>query len=693
MVFDAERRDSLRLKVDPAEVRIQKPDALVGATVVDLSATGGGLLVPSHLVDDLDDFEIHLELGEKLAFDARAKIARREPVQGEQQLLGLSFENLEEDSLGVLSQFLMSSLATSSDARSIQKLLRSPYVGASEKKKIQGIVQHYLFRLGNSIRVFKDDRQIEVLLRARGYEERDGKVLLGLRVLQGSGSTLVVGESLLFLFAGNSALNFFRSSVVSATDIDVWIESPARIQQAGFRRSSRTKVPVSHVVNIEIVHPRLAGKTIIKPVFELGAYGLSFAFDPKTDALFPGEHLPKVKIDLPDSQVMASAYIRSVRADRSKSKLVCGIELEEFASQKDMEAWEDFVISNEYPTSHVGKSKDVDDLWAVLESSGYLQEYVAEMREHLEREFFHSWKAHADNTWLGRFVLLKKNDRPVGTIATSLVYPATWMVHHFGIDRHARMDKLGLFSLARDAYCSLGRLFLLMSEVDNWIVFFDSRSGWDDWVCTKFVENYPDKDDFVLDDYSLFRWTQGHGLQAPDCRDIKIVKDKLVYDEMLSNRLARICPPLEMEAYAYQKPEISLSQFQKRCAQNGYERSRTIFHAVQSSRPVASLIAETGEEGVNIFGLLNSCRIVPLESQIHDRQRVYECLLYRAIEFYQARGKREFLFSGDEKMIHESFFKSLGYRFVAKGIRLISRKKLVPVYMTYLDELLGILHG
>jgi hypothetical protein len=373
--------------------------------------------------------------------------------------------------------------------------------------------------------------------------------------------------------------------------------------------------------------------------------------------------------------------------------LACGTEILGFSKSREAERWRRFVFHAGHARLRLGKRALVKQAWKVLDSSGYVALTDESKRVHMKNSFFASWEKHAGKPEVNRFFLLLKGDQPVGTAAASLLYPGTWMAHHFGIDEKERKeDKRKLFDLAREIYS--GIMFMLghMASLDYFVFYFDRIKTFHEMAFGQFLKRYPAKEEFLYDGFKLFCYTPQANQPEPravrDSPDIDIVSGDRRLLGLLSRHLRAHLPPIEFEAFRYAEEEITLEGFSRACAAKGHERERHIFFAQNGDEPLAALIAETGEEGLNVFGLFNKCWFVYLKPEATRDDRVKDRLLRKAIRYYGSKGKKSFLLLGSRNGEPEDLLEDLGFSYVADGLRWLGRRAIIPAYMNYIEELM-----
>ena len=103
---------------------------------------------------------------------------------------------------------------------------------------------------------------------------------------------------------------------------------------------------------------------------------------------------------------------------------------------------------------------------------------------------------------------------------------------------------------------------------------------------------------------------------------------------------------------------------------------------------MAALIAESGGEGVNIFGLMNRCFIMSLTAEAVS-PAAKAALLGKAEQHYDLLEKQHFIFF--DGVAEDSGFVSLcGFELISEGMRFIAHKRVVPAWLSYLANVLSL---
>jgi hypothetical protein len=652
----------------------------------------GGALASAPLVGQLHGSPaLRIHLGEHGAFDAEVLLLGPAAEAGGGNLLAFRFQTLSGEALGMLSGFLCSEHAqagkrlertfTSRDANLVIDA-STPMRESPEHSAPLSLLRHYLNDEQRHLFLFDERREATVPLGSARMVERAGAsvVLAGLPV---GVAALDETDEHIFFCADELAVTWFRARLARQGPSEVSIAAPDRLFQGGFRCSRRVVPPWGHPVMAMIENPFLLGEGIVRPVAEIAGNGFAIAFDPARDRLFPGQHLRRVRLDLPSGTVEMRCVLRMCRGGQAGA-MTAGFEIASFSSPEDHDRWMRALIPCLFPRARIGDAQVVSDAWARLERSGYLELIEPLERSRLRTPFFDDWTRQASHPGLhARFVLSYQDGSPIGITAANLVYPKTCLVHSGGIDKAAQGtgQVLDLYAASFLFAHTMGEYCLSM---------FDAEKRTNAVLFEHFVRHYATSSDNVFHRFTLYKWHASHGGAPVSGRpsrfyDVVSANGKLM--RALWEQQQATLSPLEIDAYGFSPDGRCMQQFSERCAADGYHRRRQIFFALRDGSPLAALIAETGSEGMNVFSLLNACSMVFLRCPAEEREDVARSLLLRGIDYYNGAGTEAFLFLASSADEQQACQPELGFTYVAQGWRWLAAKRVIPAYITYLRDL------
>ncbi len=682
-----DRRDSYRFKVNKDQVEVKDPPDYSGDLIKDISASGASFFVPNGRIFDLKKDWIVLKFADYPCLETRIT-----PIWAAEKggifKAGFRFQEMDQETLGILSRFLIDNFLEEN-----QKLSKGyPGDGVSIEKGNKRVIcelfkYHCLFR-HQPLLIYSGDLLLPVTLQVEELLNDESRSLIKIAINGGKEDIIETGKEYIFSFPGSNAINFFKAKVFRAELNFLMITLPFFIQQRGFRDSLRISPDPDHV-NLVIKHSRLPGVYLKKSVLDIGAKGFSFPFDPERDLLFPGEHINDVTLNLPEGPVRVEGVIRSIHTHLDK--MAYGFEILQFICHKEKEIWMRYVLLATHERLKIGKKEDTLIFWEVLKNSNYIgKEVTPSLRPVLKKRFFEAWGKHPEHSRINQNLILFQKEKPVATVSMNLLYPKTSLGHHLSIDRRIRKN---IFDVGRELVSGFLYILRHLIHTEYFLSYFHADKTWNDLLYGRFLGSYPRCEDFVYDRYHLHKcllYPEKVGSQMV-MRGVDIVPSNPMLLQMLSQYLRGNLHEREFEAYSYNEDEITLEDFSRRCLHYNYERKRRIFFAMVAGKPLAALIAETGDEGVNTFNLLNCCRIVFLTQEAKQDDMLLAQLMAQAIRFFTDEKKQEFIFFGEYDGKPKQILEKCGVKYVTDGMRWLGSSKMLPAYINYIEETLGML--
>jgi hypothetical protein len=680
---NADRRFTYRLDLPEDRVRLHAPS--VGRVVVaDLSASGSGLIVSPDDFDRVSAEPATFDFGTGQSFRVRLNPVRVAKL--DQQLrVGARFQDLPVAGMRVLSQFLIREFLE--ENKTLARLLEDPRTLTTRSRTfIRRHLRRCLLAEGRPLRVYSQGKILPISILAVRMRDDHGRIVIEAHA---NYSGLEEGRSYAFVVAQTGSVTHFTARVEHHSDPTLHIALPEEVYQAGFRDSLRTDLPAAGRATVVCGHPRLPDELITRPLLDLSARGFAFESDPESDLLFPGDRLEQVEIRFEDKVYRAVGTIRGIAPHKSSSRYSCGVEIVGFADAAEEHHWRERVFAHAHPRVALPEpSRGAEGAWRVLDRSGYVSLWTREPGSpSVSSEFHRFWRGARPE--VGRLLLLETDGEAVATMAGSLLYPRTWLIHHFGVDKTQRASPVAFLSFAREMYAALMYVLQHVAPLDYFVIYVEKDKRWTQALYADFVDRYTPAADSRYDELRVFRCCpeEPRTGRTRKVTTIEVVPADPAALKTVSQRLRSALGPLEFDAFAYDEDNIDLAAFGDQCRTQSYDRARHVFLALEQGHAVAALIAESGEEGANLLGLMNRCRLFALGADgIPGAAR--EALLDTAKWHYSDLGKHSFVFLGDaNEDIQE--LEDLGYQFVSEGVRWLARRNLVPAWLTFVENSLA----
>ncbi len=680
-----DRRDSYRLDLQPGETRVYVAH---GAEVElrDLSATGSSLLLrgAGTMRGAPEVLPALIKLDDRHAFSADLHVVRQSrPMDGVAEL-GARFGTLTAGGLRTLSRFMIREFGKR-NADVSRLLTASASVRITNPTFISSLLRRRARLGGQPMQVLDGPRRLPIGLVIDRTERDGGRGTIHATVTE-QGVPLEVGREYTFLVAGSGAVFVFSSPVVDSGPGHAVLAIPGEVHQTGYREACRMPVSGSAAAEVAFQVTRVPCERWLRRLSDVTARGFSFLADPECDILFPGDQLSDVTIALEEGPVEACGIIRSIVPRDDGRQLQCGVELVEHAGSKAARRWSRFVFRQTYPQLRTVSGPGAEASWRILDSSGYVRLWTPPADEAgLHSDYLKFWGSPLSE--VGHGLILDGERGPAGLAAGSLLYPRTWMLHHLSVDEKEQSSgpRRRLMEHSRQLIGGIVEQVRRETPIEFFVIYLEDGKRWNERIYGDFARRYFDESKLLYTPLRVYRAST-----AEPGRDAVLTPGGVTIvpaNESLWTVLARGLERLgaiERAAFAVGQEEIDLATFSVECAIRGYERRRQALFAVAEGAPVAALVAETGDEGINIFGLLNTCRVFSLTDVPVD-PAVKRALLAGAFDLYRAQGKRRFLFLDDDPAGTDEL--PPGLDLVSGGVRWLAHRDVMAPWTAYLDEL------
>jgi hypothetical protein len=686
----SDRRDSYRIVAEGSGAWVESDLGGVALRVHDLSARGAGLRLVEGSLDAVRRTDLTLRLEGHPEFGALLRPVRGLDPSPADGLLGFNVAEIDRSGLSVFSSFL--STLYSQNTHLVGRLTNSssPTLSIRGASAIRSLLTSRLLVAGHSLQAHYRGGAPALFLKVIQLGPGDAGCLECMNLGAPSGAVADLGAPVFFTFPGFNSISYFTAPVVASRGAEIAVAVPDVVYQTGFRGSPRHVLTGSQVV-VRFEHPLLRGTVIEKPIIDISGVGLSFAFSPGADALFPGQRLGRIRIELPEGPVLVDSALRGVERSRTGEPRSIGVEFLRFEDPASVARWLAYLFRNAHATLVDGTPSDVPDYWRTLERSGYLKLVQERRLPVVEKRFWKVWGDVGRSALSPRFILSRSQARSHGTIAASVFCPRTWLLHHFGVDESARHDRQLFFDIVSDIASGVFYMLTHFVELSYYLGIFEAHKPWNDLLFINFLKSLSTSDDYLLEEFGLYRISTAQAI-APGGSETTFRVSELTAElrDALTDRLRSAVSPLEFDAMSYESSEITMERFSEECRALGIDRSRSVFVARRGELLIAVLLAESGDIGANVFGLYNHCRVIFFEPDEPERREILRDLLQVAVTHYRSCAADEFFFLSETTESRE-FLETLGFEYIENVHRYVGRRSILPIWLNYIRQSFDVL--
>ena len=374
-----------------------------------------------------------------------------------------------------------------------------------------------------------------------------------------------------------------------------------------------------------------------------------------------------------------------MRHGQASGSAVCGLRVRP-ASDWDDARWQDQVGELLYPTTRSSATWSADS-WELFREAGYFNIHGRSAAHFgLLREAFANVSRRLDTfPDLGVQVVWPSERGIEGSVSLLRICGGAWLGYQLASrSRSARPEVAApARSVLRDinlrAYGNLAN----HPEFDWFIQYVPDNVPWSKWAYRDFPLRYEDS--------GLASVTTFQALQA-ECGETRSSRPYGCdvgppSDEELARLLARIAatrPAPYVESLDLIHSRLDLAAARAVWDRAGFTRERGVLIARRDGRAVAGAILDLAEEGLHLFGLLDTVRLFALDE---PDDLAFAALLEAARGWYWARGKRAYAYFREDPT--GEHVERVGLTDLGTAYLTIISAELLPDFLDHIYEITG----
>lgn len=402
------------------------------------------------------------------------------------------------------------------------------------------------------------------------------------------------------------------------------------------------------------------------------------------DLVFPGLLPPLLELHADNGQVITLRgeirYVSSVRADGT---VLCGLSVLPYSS--DEARWVRFVSQAASPNTRTSENLE-DGLWDLFTRSGFfsLAGKSSEEFEQLRLAFRGMAQRAAEIPQLFCQAVWPSERGMEATLSFMKPYRHAWMGHQVAKrpgKPPANVSEPG--QIMRDLYV---RTFEHpQSDPDfRWVVaYVEALNPWIAKAHVRYAERQMEtgaglaftRKVHMLDVYS-------HELTGRTFEGISVGSATQNELTVLADHIARTRPACYVDALDFTRERLDLRPVQARWKEFGLEREREVLVARRGGVPVAAAVLEMGQQGTNLYSLLDMARLFPLTEA---GPSAYVALVDAARRWYAARRRTSFHYLCEDE--GGDYVQEAGIHNGPDPYMWIISAKLIPDFLEHISEL------
>ncbi len=470
-----------------------------------------------------------------------------------------------------------------------------------------------------------------------------------------------------------STLRFTESALT-------WNGPPSPEAVTVFRRRQLRRVSVPSGARVLVAGTGDPPEMLELRMQDVSFGGVAALLDRPAPHIVPGAEVPDVIITWRGGPGLRFSGRVRHRSPTSKAGVdMIGIELS-MARDPQYERWTREVETLLYPTTR-SHDHDFERIWSLFEESGYfdLSENKRQTSDfqQLRSSFENAYTRMSNNPSLGCLAYFESATRVEATMTGLRMWSRSWLGMHLSRSQlrphFANSDSVPL----RDIHYHIFERAGANADLDWTLIFVrDDAPRLSKALYLDLFLSTPGSCGVPFEAWKFNVYMRGE-LEAPD---VYMANHDQV--EHVLEQLIRIRPMPYLEAHDLLIEDYYQEDLRAEFGFHGLLRERTMLVALEQRTIVAAAVLEAVEDGLHLYGLLDSVRLYEIEPGGH---RMFGPLLIAANEWFFAMGKSSFVCFDENG--HGSTMRSEGGLSIGKAVTTHLPRHATPELLERISEL------
>jgi hypothetical protein len=434
----------------------------------------------------------------------------------------------------------------------------------------------------------------------------------------------------------------YRISVRGARveDGKLLLPMPTVIEQVRARRSQR----VSIEQGVRVSFDASDGQRVERRVLDLTHTGLSFSADARCAALEPGAEIPLLLLERPSAEPIAlRATVKSRRIGLDGASTIgCSIEP---LGERQSALWWAACDALLFPNTRRGAA----EVWSVYRDSGYFGlSDTLDGFDHLRPSYIEASRALSSAPELGCQARWPSRGPAVATVTNLKLYPSCWFSYHLAVRPEGAVRAP---EVLRELYRQYVEHSLALPGTRWQMAYVQESAHWSMRVHVDIPRRYCAPGEALIHEFRALQLRTSGSLPPPPPGVVVGVASEIEIEASM-RALAERRPKAYCEAleYAPDAERFRLAELSRAWARHGMERARELLVARRNGEIVAIGVLEAAQQGLHLFGLLDTLRLYSLERDVEPKRRAaaFDALIDHARVWFRQHGRRSFCYLEEE---------------------------------------------
>ncbi len=422
---------------------------------------------------------------------------------------------------------------------------------------------------------------------------------------------------------------------------------PDRIVRTRYRWYRRAAAPEG--LRVRFRHPDWDELALDHAVIDVSHFGCGIAGDAVRDVLSPGMFLGEVRLAWKGHELLrAGAWVRNLRP-LDDGREIFGLQFAPIgdAASGEFDAWHAFVDDLLSPRVRVGAPWS-EEAWELFDASGYFNLSGRSTKDfaRLRKAYVEASHKLAQAPRQGIIAAWPVEEGLGGSLTLLRVYPRTWMACQLAKRPSSEIPGVHGGMVIRDIAFRVYEHAMKSPDLRWLLAYIHEGPRFTRVIHHDFPLRFIDRGEAHVQKVHAVQVSSRFRAARPG-RGVEIGLANPDEMRRIGRLLERIRVPAYREALSLDPEDLDLADYLAEVQGDGLVRGRVFFVLRRQGRARSFAIAEVGEEGLHLFGLLDGVRIFGFHGR-PPREEV-ELLLEAAADWYQVFDKQRFiLFDEDE---------------------------------------------
>lgn len=377
---------------------------------------------------------------------------------------------------------------------------------------------------------------------------------------------------------------------------------------------------------------QLPGDSQRQPILEICTSELSFYCT--GDLPEEGLEVRSITVFLPNGlEFNADARVKEIRPS-GNGHFVCRLALSEIQWPVYRKLFS-YIFEKNYPALKPVNSFPESQIYDLFHKSGYLNLKSRQEMDSNFKKMLHVLDRIGGKMHITTNLVYHDNDRAL-TIGSALrIYDRTFLGHHLASLPEAKMN----LKSKMDVYLGLVDFMSNHPYFQYYLAYFDDHLSWHDKMYKRFYKFINDENKFYYDSMHFFECRSG-GLRG-EGRSQGFKCTALDSPEEFLDFCQAFLPPILVNCYHYRRDHFNLMEVRQLYEMLDLYTARRLWRISRDGRLEAYAVAETFTDGLNLYNLLDMCRVYPANEST-DLNAVLRALLPGVAMFFRNFKKDRF---------------------------------------------------